>query len=837
MAFRFDSLPIEVRSRILPFIDKKRELLDGIGRLIAQKRDEAKAARVANNAEYIWRACEEAYEGIDDANRGMYPTARWSKSMSIDGPVDTGEQRPMPSKRSTVFIPMTARYVEAASAKLGEILLPAGEKSFSIKPTPVPELIEMAKSNKVIIEDGSMGVGEIGQPWMRPAAPGESPVAAPGQPGAAPGAPPAVSGLPAGGASQMVPVTEGDIAKDKMEIANKAAAKAETRIFDWMVQCDHQAEVRKVIFDGARLGTGVLLGPDPQLKTAKSITEREDGGFNVEIVHEVIPGTKWIDVWNFFPDPSCGEDVHAGSHCFRREYLTEDALIKLAQEPGYIESQINKVIQEGPDKNKARARQEGKPGPQGGVNDKRYEVWFFHGVIKRSELACICVNAGQPLEDEDIPLSRRYVPVVVTLVNDSVIKAAVNPLESGKFPYRVFRWQRRVGVWFGKGISEQLDASQRILNGAYRAMLDNLGKSAGSQVVVNRFAVEPADQDWEVVPDKLWYVTEEGMGLDVRQIFMVADLPNQTDPMIKVIQLAMQSAEESTSIPLVTQGQSGKTTPETFGATKLQDTNANQLLRSLGYEFDDSITDPLVTDYYEVLLLDPDIPDDEKGDFFIDARGSSALVERAIQDQTVAQMGVMVLNPAYKGDPAKWFEEFLLSHKFNPDKFKYSQQQLDEMAKQPPPEDPTVAAAKVRAEVEKAKIEAEAKVAEARANADAELQKARIDLEREKLALERERIGVESSLEIQKLDIQRDLEVMRSAREQGVSIEKIKADLAKTAMTLAAQERLQDKQAGHDDRREERKQAGKPRRRVRPQRPPQGAEPRGRAENGQAFVQ
>ena len=51
---------------------------------------------------------------------------------------------------------------------------------------------------------------------------------------------------------------------------------------------------------------------------------------------------------------------------------------------------------------------------------------------------------------------------------------------------------------------------------------------------------------------------------------------------------AVASAEESTSIPLITQGQTGPTTPDTFGAAQLQNNNANQLLRSVGYAVDEN---------------------------------------------------------------------------------------------------------------------------------------------------------------------------------------------------------------------------------------------------------
>jgi hypothetical protein len=154
-------------------------------------------------------------------------------------------------------------------------------------------------------------------------------------------------------------------------------------------------------------------------------------------------------------------------------------------------------------------------------------------------------------------------------------------------------------------------------------------------------------------------------------------------------QYALQLAEESTSIPLITQGQSGDTQPETLGATNIQNNNANQLLRSIGYAFDDHITEPVVRQFYEWLLLDPDVPDDEKGEFTINAHGSVALVEQAIQDQTIAQMGRWSKDPAYGIDPKKWIKLFLKSKRLDPESIQYTAEQQAKIDAQPPPDPPS----------------------------------------------------------------------------------------------------------------------------------------------------
>jgi hypothetical protein len=56
-------------------------------------------------------------------------------------------------QKSTVFLRLTSRYVDAGSAKLGEILLPIDHKAFSIDETPVPELIRLKDDVSQIVHE------------------------------------------------------------------------------------------------------------------------------------------------------------------------------------------------------------------------------------------------------------------------------------------------------------------------------------------------------------------------------------------------------------------------------------------------------------------------------------------------------------------------------------------------------------------------------------------------------------------------------------------------------------------------------------------------------------
>lgn len=812
-----DALPRAVADLIAPHLGGEEDspTLAAIGVEIGAKRDEAKMARKMSGIEDAWRAADEAYEGIDDANRGeVGDGGRWAKPMSVDGPLMTERRNRNPDHRSTAFLRLTSRYVDAGAAKLGEILLPADDKAFSFKAMPVPRLIKAKEDTSQVVH------GDMGVPLTRPAQPGETgaPAAPPGTPpaggdpmaaaaaalqaggqpapGATPGAPPPPAGQPGQALTPPgtplapasptppghVPLTVKDFAVENIQMADEKAKAAETRIYNWLLSCQYRGEIRKVIFDAARIGVGVLKGPTPRTKRVMALTKQRHGEDLKVIIKDTIqPAAVWVDPWNIFPDPACGENIHDGSYIFERDHMSARQIRKLKSLPGYIGDAIDQVLDEGPNK---AYRSETDRGPGSKRDKDRFEIWYFQGTLTKEEMRAIDMASGRdPYTDEDAENDKRdEVFVIVTLINDTVIRATINPLDSGSFPYNSMPWQRRAESWAGVGVAEQMRTPQRMVNAAVRALLNNAGKSAGSQLVIDQSAIIPADGLWTITPDKIWFKTNDGPQ-DVRQAMMAIAIPNVTEQLMSIITLAERFAEETTSIPLITQGQSGSTTPDTFGATQLQNNNANQLLRSIGYSFDDFITEPLIRQFYEWLLLDPDVPNEEKGEFEVDAHGSVALVERAIQDQSIAQMGNMAANPIYGIDPKKWAALFLKSKRLDPTDMQYTEEEQEKMAAAPPPEPPPVTVARINADTQ-------IKLGVMKQTADQQTQQAEQRVADAANTLEGQKLHVQATVDLHEMEQKRQLAMLDYANRHQISLDQTKAELAQTAMKLQVEQQL-----------------------------------------------
>jgi hypothetical protein len=749
--------------------------LDAIGQWLEKSKQEAIGYRTMSGIEDTWALCEDSYAGIDDANRGEHHANRWVKPTTMDAPIQTrGHQVNQTDIRSNAFVRMTTRYVDAGSAKVGEILLPIDGKAFSFAPTPVPDMIK-GEGDKSQVIDPQLGALE------REQTPEE--LKASGQP-IDPNRPP-----------PKVPLTYDDLAKEVMAKATRKAKLAETQVFDWMVECQHPFEMRKVIFDSARLGVGVIKGPYPDLRKRMAIVNGK-----LEIKYDVVPVDKWVSPWNIYPDPACGEDIRNGDFIWERDFFSERQVRALIGVPGYIEGQIKKVLAAGPTKGSVETKN-----PMDVDRKNPYVVWFYHGTMDKADFETINPTA---VEGE---LAEK-VHVIVTMINDIVIRGALNPLSSGELPYHAVPWIRRPNFWAGTGVAEQLFTPQRIVNAATRAILNNAGISAGPQIIINQRGIKPANNDWRIFSNKIWYLTEEGSVDDIRKAFYSVDIANVGDSIYKIVEYGMRLAEESTSIPLVTQGMSGKTTPDTLGATQLQDNNANQLLRYIGYSFDGYVTVRLVNQYYEYLLLDPNVDDEKKGEFMIHAQGSVALVERAIQDQTIAQMTPLAQDPQFGVNPKKWFAILAKSKRLDPAEFQYTKDEQAAIDSQPKPQPPAIEVAKIKAQTaqmqmqldqkraqeedalarELAQIDAEVTMQTEKLRNDTQQLKVKLDTDRDTAFVQSEmgRARADYEYNMGKLALEKEIKTLDFAIKNKMAVEAVKAKLADTVMKVNAQKEL-----------------------------------------------
>lgn len=726
------------------------EKLQAFADVLAEKRKEAVEFKQQSGVEQEIQEDEDFYEGIDDANR---EDVKWLKSASLNGTPSTAEA-PKKSTKSNIFTNITETYVDMAAASVADMLLPTDDMPFALLPTPEPDL-EDALDEK---------------------------------------------GVLTGPNGQQMPVA--DAAQAMLDEAAKSAEKAQTRIWDWLTDAHWHTEGRKLINEAARIGTSVLKGPYPIKQKSKKI-EVVNGVARITMVQKLKPASKQISVKDLFPDPSCGENIHKGSYVWERDRITARALKDLKGmvdqdgRPQYLDSQIDSILKEGPGK---KYDEKGRPDDSAKAALEEYEIWYYHGSANSEALqaaGCKCQEGAD-------------IPVMVTMVNDRVIKASLSTTDSGSFPYDVLRWKRVAGRWTGKSEARKIRTAQRILVGAVRSMMNNAGLASGPQIVIDAESLTPADGDWRITPNKIWKKIIGAPITDVAKAITSIKIDSMQEELMNIVKFALELADKCATMPIQQQGQQG-VTQETAEGRRLLQNNASVQKRALAKIFDDDITEPHIERYYEWLLLDPNCDASMKREFVIDARGSTALYERDAENMVISQVGAFVKDPAFGLSPRKWMKEYLKSNKISPERLENTeaeQKQIDDAASKAQPQAPAVAAAQIRedgaAKRQQAELAAKAQESEKDRQMD---------------------LIVQQMLE--------HVTAMKLEGDKEISFDDLKAELANTVLKLRTQDKLSARDAALDLHKHHVPAAPDPNRPVLT--PP--TEPKGRAQPGQAFEQ
>jgi hypothetical protein len=696
---------------------------------------EAITARENSGIEQVWADDDDQYNGVDEYSN---PATN----------VKTRDQIPRAAKtdsRSRVFVPITKPKTDIGVARVSEMLLPNdGARPWDVDATTIPDIDDALNGS----DDAQVQLGD------------------------------------------------GTVASAKavaMMIKDKAAEYAK-REGDWIedkFQEGHvYSEMRQVLRDAGRIGTGVIKGPFPvERKTGKWRTFRKPGAALpspavmaqqgampnsmaaqagvppppevatdagpegkplatvasgkplaapqqtpvaaaitavFERTTKIEPTSICVRVQDCYPDPSCGDNIHDGAFFVERAWWTGKKLKGLARLEGYDPLEIVTALKEGPMSYAKRMDNRARP-PVGDTfsESKLFEVFFYYGDASPDDLSLLMKNGNtdkkaapdegygdeadappDPLADILSEEERRYlatVPVVVTMVNGRCIKATLNPMECGGFPYDFFPWEPVKGQPYGRGIPRKMAIAQRIVNAGVRALLENAGVSAGPQIVTTKGAIFPWEGQHEVRGRKGWhFVPGDAQDPDIRKNFMVVDVQSTQPELSAIIQMGMDFADMLTNLPILMQGdQQPDSSPETLGGLKMFFNNAMSPLRVLAKLFDDRLISPHLGRWHDWGMEKG--PDNIKGgDSQIVAKGSTAMIQREEGREFLAQVFPVKDDPKLRIDPIKLIIAMASANGFDMRSVQYSDEEWKqiqaEAAKNPPPMDPAVQAAKIRSD-------------------------------------------------------------------------------------------------------------------------------------------
>lgn len=614
----------------------KQEKLQRLYVTFAGMRDRWVQHRAALDVEQRWKKSNKLFHGDPEIDAASL------EATLKDGP-STNRNKPA-GPRSRVVVNIVRPKVEQATARMSEILFPVDDRNWAIRPTPLPELSQRIGNKAQTVDPNT------GQP----------------------------TGL-----------TADDEAQAYVKAAKEASDHMQKSIDDSLTECEFNGECRKLIEDGVRLGCGVIKGPFPRHKRAKRWTH--DGtAARLEILDKIVPASSRVDPWNVFFDPACGDNHQRGAGVWERIPVTRKEIRALVGVPGFDEDVIKAILRERPSKvHVAQNRVE----QQVTQDESSYEMWQYTGEVEPEDLIELSERLGS---DKDPDPLKDVSNAVVMMINNRIVGALDSWIVDDTLPYDAWTWRKSDDSPYGHSLPEELEHQQSVVNTAWRQLMDNARTTLGGQIVMRKSGVIPENGRYEVTPNKIWLAKDDV--IDVQKVFYTFNFESHIDQLLKVAQAALNFSDLESGIPQMMGGEQGTSSPDTLGGMIMLYNNANAVLRRRVKMYDDQVTRPHLSRYYDYKMAND--PDNRiKGDFEVDARGSSTLVERDIQNQAMINLANIMSNPRY-APHLKEREELkaiLKSFRVNPDDLMKTEQQVQkDMANTPPQQDPRIVSAEMQ---------------------------------------------------------------------------------------------------------------------------------------------
>ena len=675
---------------------------------------------------------------------------RWLEDLEqIHGRYDEKSRRQFEaSGKSQLFVNQTRAKANAMEARLSDMLFPTDDKNWGIEPTPVPELAEQARQ---AAQEAAALVAQA-EEMAQQQHPQQAAMA-----------------QRAAQAKKMAAQLKAEI-----DEARRRCKAMESEIEDQLGECRFPLRARDVIRDGVRLGTGVVKGPvldNAARRRTQWVKSASEGGAEVYEMRprdSAKPSYHRVDPWHFFPDmdASCIEDSESE---FERHLWNKKALRRLARDPNFDREAVRRLLLDVPRPGSAPVQHLSELRSITGNNIESglelYVGWEYHGSLEYEDMIDLAAAMGDESLAADLesqgedPLAE--IQVTIWFCQNEVLKLGIHPLDSGDSLYSVFNLEKDDSSIFGYGVPYIMRDPQRALNAGWRMMMDNAGLSTGPQIVINRDTIEPADGDWRLTPMKIWL--RKSSGIPGQPAFETYNIDSHQAENAAIIELSRQFIDDETAIPKIAVGDGSSQVQQTAQGMTILQNAVNVVFRRVVKNWDDDMTNPVITRLYD-WNMQFSRKDDIKGDYEVDARGTSVLLVREIQAQNLLLMvgqfaGHPVLGPLTKIAPA--YRRLAQSMLLPADEIVMTDDEIEQMAaSQPPQPDPEIM-----------KLETQMNI---------------------------ERIKADTAFQVEQM--KRDTAMMQLAGQQNITLDKLRADLAQGQADRDSKERIFASEAAMEER-------------------------------------
>lgn len=495
----------------------------------------------------------------------------------------------IPADQSKAYPKITRAKVIGTVARLMEMMFPQTEKNWGITSSPIPDL--STEDTQSVLNNLQAQAGPN------------------------------------------VEIPDEAIEKGIKDLADAKCTKMETRMIDQLDEITYVALARRVVQSAVLYSAGILKGPlVKSVKTRKWKRDPTTGAYSAFEAMKTVPYYEVVPVWDHYPDLSA-KTLAQKDGDFQRHIMSRSQVTELAKRPDFIGANITKWLADHTSGNYKEMWWEQNlrvNGDRKNVNDlsgRKYELLEWWGFVDGKELAAcgVEVSADQ--------LTAQFEANVWTL-DSVVIKAIINPYEVKLRPNHTFIYEEDDISILGTGLPAIMRDSQMGVCEATRMLLDNASVTCGPILEVNHELMLPG-QSLDVHAFKIFYRDGEDAtaGIQaVREIKVDSHIPE----LISIIELFNGFADTETALPPPAQGdvsQGGSEALRTTGGASMFLGAAALPIRDTVRNFD-NFTESVVKSLYN-WNMEFGEDQDEKGDYSINARGSTSLVAKEVRAQSL----------------------------------------------------------------------------------------------------------------------------------------------------------------------------------------------------------
>lgn len=654
--------------------------------------------------------------------------------------------------RAKVFIGKTRAKSNGMTSRLFNVLFPTDDKNWSIGPTPVPELTEASEQTAKRVEDMHAQQADPSQPDPAPEA-------------------------------MQAAQDEADQVEAVMEAARGKARLMAREIEDQLEECRYPAQCRDAIEDAVKIGTGLMLGPLANERAKRQWVEvkgvGEDGtevsSFDLQHGEDKRPAAWRLDPWNCFPS-SDARGVDDSEGFYLRHIWTAKQLRAFATIPDVDADAVRHVLRASPvdaaPDYLTKLRSIGTATEAVAGARKFYTVWQYIGSLTAAQMECLARAFGDDdtaaeMGGEVDPLQE--VQAIVWFCGDTPLKFSIYPLDSGDPLVNAFRFEKEEGSFWGYGIPRIMRDDQSIMNALWRMMIDNADIASGGMIYIDRDVIRPADGSKRLYGRKIFEKQPGKQIDDWRRAIGHIDIPIRQAELLNIINLASQNIDEATHQPnMGGDGERVPTVTNTAQGTALWLNTFNVMLVRVLKNYDDDMTVPMIRKFYDWnMQFSPKA--EIKGDMQVAARGSSVLLVRAQQAQSILGLalafgGHPIFGPYIKdGDTVR---EVYRAHNLDPSEFVRTDSEAQQIIQQ----------------------QAEA-AAQPAAGPDPAIEQAKIELESERIEADMANAEAERAVKIQIAEMDYDARMAMAAAQMNMQQDKLEADMAAKREALLQKDR------------------------------------------------